>query len=169
MSAKKAARRGSERRNTPRADARLSMRLEGAQDDGARAQVVTESQNISCSGVYCYSSHFLAPLSKVDLTIVLPQMPDRRARQELIKCEGIVVRCEPTQDGGPVRHFELACMFSSLDDEQRERIETFVTWRNIQALREAARGVTPRPAQRRSAATPAAKKPVRKPARKALH
>ncbi len=141
MTPKKTARRGTERREMPRADARLSMRLEGEQDEGARTQIVTESQNISCSGVYCYSSHFLAPLSKVDLTIVLPQMPDRKTRQELVKCEGIVVRCEATASRSPVRHYELACMFSDLDPAQRERIEAFVTWRNIQALRAATRTV----------------------------
>jgi len=154
MTPKKAVRRGTERRETPRADARLSMRLEGERDDGARAQIVTESQNISCSGVYCYSSHYLAPLSKVDLTIVLPQMPDRKARQELVKCEGIVVRCEATTSRSPVRQFELACMFSELDSDQRDRLERFVTWRNIQALRAAARGLgTVKPAPRKTVAS----------------
>lgn len=165
MTPKKTARRGTERRETPRAEARLSMRLEGEQDDGGRTQVVTESQNISCSGVYCYSSHFLAPLSKVDLTIVLPQMPDRKTRQELVKCEGIVVRCEATTSRSPVRHYELACMFSNLESEQRERIEAFVTWRNIQALRAATRtvgGVRTVTRPRTPASAPAPRKSARK-------
>jgi len=139
MSPKKAVRRRAERRETDRADARLSMRLEGEHDNGARAQIVTESQNISASGVYCYSSHFLAPMSKVALTIVLPQMPDVKTRQELVKCEGIVVRCDPTTSRSVGRQFELACMFSDIELSQRERIEAFVTWRNLQALRSAAR------------------------------
>src|SRR5205085_1790377 len=85
---------GSERRDTPRADARLSMRLEGS-PEGEPTQIVTESQNISASGVYCTSSHFLAPLSRVALTIVLPRVPGGRTAKELIKCDGIVVRCQP--------------------------------------------------------------------------
>jgi hypothetical protein len=150
------------------------MRLEGEQDHGARAQIVTESQNISCSGVYCYSSHYLAPLSKVDLTIVLPQMPDRKARQELVKCEGIVVRCESTTSRSPVRQFELACMFSELDAAQRERIEAFVTWRNIQALRAAARGIggvktTPRPRAAASSSATPRKSARKKTSRRAVH
>lgn len=139
MSQKRAARRA-ERRKTPRADARLSMRLEGGLAEAGETQIVTESQNISSSGVYCYCSHFLAPLCKVDLTIVLPKLPGGASVQELIKCEGIVVRCEATTSRSPVRQFELACMFSDLDVESRERIESFVTWRNLQALRAAARG-----------------------------
>jgi len=150
-------RRRSERRDRPRADARLSMRVESA-EEGERTQIVTESQNISASGVYCMASHYLAPLSKVGLTIVLPHLPGHRAGQELVKCEGIVVRCEPLSRRGE-RHFELACMFSGLDGPRRDLIEEFVTWRNLQALRDATRAVG-----RRSAPKTAA--PARRPAAK---
>jgi len=134
--------RGAERRRTTRADARLSMRLEGAAEESLEGQIVTESQNISASGVYCMSSHYLAPLSKVALTIILPRVPGGRATKELIKCEGIVVRCEQSARRGE-RPFQLACMFSGLEDHVRQRIDAFVTWRNLQALRAAARA-TPR-------------------------
>jgi hypothetical protein len=116
------------------------MRVEGAPDEGDRAHIVTESQNISASGIYCYSSHYLSPLSKVALTIVLPHMPGGSGTQELVKCEGIVVRCESVAARGRDEQFELACMFSELDDERRYQIEEFVTWRNLQALRAAAAG-----------------------------
>jgi len=141
----KSRRRGSERRTRPRADAKLSMMVEVPPDDGTPQQVVTESQNISSSGVYCTSSHFLAPMSKVALTIVLPRLGATRGK-ELIQAEGIVVRCEPTAKRGE-RRYELACMFSDLDKRRREMLEAFVTWRNLQALRAATRPVraTPRP------------------------
>ena len=161
--------RRSERRATARADARLSMRLEGARDVAARAQIVTESQNISASGVYCMSPHYLAPLSKIDLTIVLPKLPGTRGAKELIKCEGIVVRCE----AAPVRprsdkHFELACMFSDLDERRRRMLEEFVTWRNLQSLRAAADSAngTERP-QRAAVRRSTAKTPARRAAKSA--
>ena len=148
--------RGAERRRTTRADARLSMRVEGPGEESVDGQIVTESQNISASGVYCMSSHYMAPLSKVALTIVLPRVPGGRSTKELIKCEGIVVRCEQTVAKRAERPFELACMFSGLETDVRQRIDAFVTWRNLQALRAAARS-TPRkkaPARRtRTAAT----------------
>ena len=134
MASKKS--RKSERRNTARADARLSMRVEGVPEEGSPAQIVTESQNISASGVYCLSDHYLAPLSKVALTIVLPKVPGGRGTKELIKCEGIVVRCDGPRKRGDT-HYELACMFSSLEQDIRGRIEEFVTWRNLQTLRAA--------------------------------
>jgi hypothetical protein len=130
------------------------MRVEGVPDDGQQAQIVTESQNISASGVYCTSQHFLSPLSKVALTIVLPRLPGATGRQELIKCEGIVVRCQPVAKRGD-RRFELACMFSDLDVRRRNLLEQFVTWRNLQALRAAASATRPRAARPRAAvATP---------------
>ena len=138
MTARKNGRKA-ERRRTTRADARLSMRLEPNAPEADGIQLVTESQNISASGVYCMSSHYLAPLSKVDLTIVLPRVPGGRSPKELIKCEGIVVRCEQSVRRTE-KPFELACMFSGLADEVRRRIDSFVTWRNLQALRAATRG-----------------------------
>ena len=138
MTARKNGRKA-ERRRTTRADARLSMRLEPNAPEADGIQLVTESQNISASGVYCMSSHYLAPLSKVDLTIVLPRVPGGRSPKELIKCEDIVVRCEQSVRRTE-KPYELACMFSGLGDEVRQRIDAFVTWRNLQALRAATRG-----------------------------
>lgn len=157
MVVKKAARRR-ERRVSMRVDARLSMRVEGAPDGGASAQIVTESQNISASGVYCLSSHFLPPLSKVQLTIVLPKLPGHSHSQELVKCEGIVVRCESVPQRKSETRYQLACMFSGLDRPKQEILEEFVAWRNLQALRAALA-----PAARAKKA-PAAKTPARRPA-----
>jgi len=153
-------RRGVERRRRIRTDARLSMRVEGVPDNGQPAQIVTETRNISASGVYCHASHFLAPLSKVALTIVLPPLPGARATNELLKCEAIVVRCDPTGQTRGERRFQLACMFTELSPRHRERLETFVTWRNLEALRAAAAGVRAR--ARPPARRPAAKVPARR-------
>ena len=146
--------RKKERRASARVDARLSMRLKGARADGDLTQIVTESQNISASGVYCLSPHYLAPLSKVNLAIVLPRLPRGRGTKDIISCEGIVVRCEAPAPRGE-GHYQMACVFTALDSRRRERIEEFVTWRNLQALR-AATGSSGRTAVRaRVAATKA--------------
>jgi len=151
MAVKKATRRR-ERRESLRV-ARLSMRVEGVPDGGASAQIVTESQNISASGVYCLSSHFLPPLSKVQLTIVLPKLPGHAHSQELVKCEGIVVRCESLPQRKSEVHYQLACMFTGLDRAKHGLLEEFVTWRNLQALRAAVSPARrPRPARPKAAA-----------------
>ena len=152
---------GAERRKRARTEARLSMRLEGILLEGEPARVVTESQNISSSGVYCRSSHFLAPYSKVDLTIVLPRMPGVRAVNELLKCEGIVVRCDPTGTKRGEKGFQLACMFSGLEPRHRDMLEDYVTWRNLQSLRAAAAAAQgDRPSRSRAAASKSRARPV---------
>jgi hypothetical protein len=163
---KTSARSGRERRGSERADARLTMRVEAGATSGA-PQLVTESQNISSSGIYCLASHYLAPLSKVQLTIVLPSMPGHGDGQDLVKCEGIVVRCSQRPGDNSGTPYELACMFSGLDRELRGRIEEFVTWRNLQALRAALAPEKPSSASRSaSKAKPAAKKVAKKVAKK---
>ncbi|MBI1798106.1 MAG: PilZ domain-containing protein [Candidatus Eisenbacteria bacterium] len=116
------------------------MRVEGSPAAGDSTQVITESQNISASGVYCTSTHYLAPLSRVALTIVLPRLPGSTSSKELIKCDGIVVRCEPARARRSEKNYELACMFSDLDDQRRMLLDEFVTWRNLQSLRAATAG-----------------------------
>src|SRR5262245_9802040 len=138
-----AERTGRERRRSERGDGRPSMRVEAGAAAGA-ARIVTESQNISSSGVYCHASHYLAPRSKVQLTIILPRVPGGTANvQELLKCDGIVVRCEQRESEKSGTPYELACMFTALDPSSRRRLEEFVTWRNLQALRAALNTSTP--------------------------
>jgi c-di-GMP-binding flagellar brake protein YcgR len=128
-----------ERRRMSRADAQLSMRVEGGSSDGALTPIVTESRNISGSGVYCFTPHYLAPLSKVALTIVLPAVPGRIARQRLLKCEGVVVRCQGGEGPKRDRAYELACSFLGLEPGARELLDEYVVWRNLQALRSSPR------------------------------
>jgi c-di-GMP-binding flagellar brake protein YcgR len=118
-----------------RADAQLSMRVESGGADGALLPIVTESRNISGSGVYCLSPHYLAPLSKVALTIVLPAVPGRTPSQRLLKCEGVVVRCQADEKARKDRAYELACSFLDLEAGARDRLEEYVVWRNLHALR----------------------------------
>jgi hypothetical protein len=130
------------------------MRLKGARPDGDLTQVVTESQNISASGVYCLSPHYLAPLSKVNLAIVLPRLPGGRGTKDIISCEGIVVRCDTCAHHSEGQ-YQLACMFTELDSRRRERLAEFVTWRNLQALRAATGGSGKTAVRARTAATKA--------------
>src|SRR5437867_7225358 len=109
------------------------MRVERPPADGELTKIVTESKNISASGVYCTSPHYLAPLSKVALTIILPPRSARAAASagapRLLKCDGIVVRCAPVEDGPGHAAFDLACSFVALHPHHRDVIEDFVVRR----------------------------------------
>jgi len=77
-----------ERRTSARTDANLSMRLMGARAETALPEFVTETENVSSSGVYCFSPHYLAPLSKVGLTLVLPDRRYRGAWRRILHDDG---------------------------------------------------------------------------------
>ena len=143
-----------DRRSSTRTDANLSMRVEGRPVDGELTLVETESQNISSSGVYCTSPHYLAPLSKVALTIVLPGRTSVRSRTSLLKCNGIVVRCMPAGTPSRPTGYQLACSFIGLDPRHHAAITEFVTWRNLEELRHDT-SRKPAPRKRRTAATAA--------------
>jgi c-di-GMP-binding flagellar brake protein YcgR len=153
MPLKKTGRRA-ERRQQARADAHLSMRVEAPPTDGQLTHIVTESENISSSGVYCYSPNYLAPLSKVALTIVLPRVPGRGS-ERLLKCEGVVVRCLAGASKAKERQYQMACSFLGLEPRHRELLDEFVTWRNLQSLRRAgtAAGTAARAPAKRKATT----------------
>jgi hypothetical protein len=124
-----------ERRTSARTDANLSMRLMGARAETALPEFVTETENVSSSGVYCFSPHYLAPLSKVGLTLVLPDRRSDEISDRMLKCEAVVVRCQQNPATTAARRYEVACSFLDLDDDHRQLIDEFVTLRNLKALR----------------------------------
>jgi len=148
----------SERRVNARADANLSMRLMTATGSDGQPEFVTESENISASGVYCFSPHYLAPLSKVGLTLVLPDGVVEDPRDRLLKCEAVVVRCQQQARAARGRQYELACSFLGLDDERRRLLDEFVTLRNLKALGAAAPAARRRATARARAATTGTKR-----------
>ena len=124
-----------ERRASARTDANLSMRLMGGRAEAVLPEFVTETENVSSSGVYCFSPHYLAPLSKVGLTLVLPDRAADDIGDRLLKCEAVVVRCQQNPASSAGRRYELACSFLNMDDEHRQLLDEFVTLRNLKALR----------------------------------
>lgn len=135
MRQSKSTQRGMERRANARTDANLSMRLMGGRAETALPEFVTETENVSSSGVYCFSPHYLAPLSKVGLTLVLPDRATDDLGDRLLKCEAVVVRCQQNPASAAGRRYELACSFLNMEDEHRQLLDEFVTLRNLKSLR----------------------------------
>jgi len=135
------AKRGSEKREHPRVEARLAMQL--AEETLGEALVTTESLNISRGGVYCESSEYLAPLSKVALTVILPAFV-KGGRTSMLRTEGVVVRCEALPAVRGRKRYQLACCFTGLDADARGLLDQFVAWRALRgraaALARAAAG-----------------------------
>lgn len=153
------AKRGKDKREHPRVEARLAMQL--AEESLGEALVTTESLNISRGGVYCESSEYLAPLSKVALTVILPAFM-KGGRTSMLRSEGVVVRCEALPAVRGRKRYQLACCFTGLDTESRTVLDQFVAWRALRgraaALARAAAGAGA--VARRKVAKAAVKKKV---------
>ena len=159
------AKRGSDKREHPRVEARLAMQL--AEETLGEALVTTESLNISRGGVYCESPEYLAPLSKVGLTVILPAFgPGDRSR--MLRTEGVVVRCEALPAVRGRKRYQLACCFTGLDTQDRAVLDQFVAWRALRGRAAMLARAVAGPGRARTAARAgaAAKKTARKAARK---
>jgi len=121
-----------DQRQHQRVEARLAMQL--AEEALGEALVTTESLNISRGGVYCESAEYLAPLSNVALTVVLPAF-GQTARPRVLRTEGVVVRCEGLAALRGRKRYQLACCFTGLDTESRTLLDEFVNWRALKSRR----------------------------------
>ncbi len=141
---------GRERRKWPRIPAKLAMQVSGQEDASV---LTTESINLSASGIQFGSRVFLSPLTKVALTLLLPPFGRRLRRERMLRCEGVIVRCEETPAPRRELRYELACYFTDLADPDRELIEQYVVWRTIRRI-PALNGDASASKPRRRSATP---------------
>ena len=136
-----------ERRKSPRISAKLAMQVSGGDES---AVVTTESSNLSATGIQFQSRGFLSPLTKVSITILLPPFGRRLRRERIVKCDGIIVRCEEAVHARQRPRYDLACYFTDVAADERELIEQYVAWR---ALRRVSFGDEPARSRRKSAAS----------------
>jgi len=116
---------GRERRRSARVDAKVALKLSGAGTGLPSDSVTTESINVGAEGIYCFVPHFVAPLTKLQVTMVLPVRAKRsQVRNEVMNTEAVVVRCQPAGKEG--HGFRIACFFSSLSPEARAVLEEYV-------------------------------------------
>jgi hypothetical protein len=107
-----------ERRSAARFPARLAMEITlGA--DRTRA----ESLNVSANGVYFSSRAFIPLLTRLRITLELPEGAGASSR---VACDGVVVRTEPEAESAAVAEYEVACYFTDMSDTDRERLESYI-------------------------------------------
>lgn len=167
MAVNKSSKSGRERRESERAEARLTMRIDA---DALKdvPQIVTQSENISASGVYCFASHSLPLRTHVSLAIVLPALPGQPAGTQVVRTDALVVRSIPNPKAPTRTPYELAFMFLSLGHVEKAQLHEFVLWRNLQTLREAlGQSTSAKPARRVTKTASASRKSVAPAKRKA--
>jgi hypothetical protein len=107
-----------ERRAAARVNARLAMEITLGND---RAHA--ESLNVSANGVYFASTTFIAPLTRLRITLELPGDAGAKSR---VACDGVVVRTEPEVEAPGGGEYEVACYFTEISEPDRSRLEKYI-------------------------------------------
>jgi hypothetical protein len=112
-----------ERRRAVRAPAKLAMEVKLGGEDAAHAETI----NVSANGVYFWSRTHIPPLTRLQITLMLPESADTPdgALQEVI-CDGVVVRAEPETPRSDVHRYEIACYFTSISTKDQSRLESYI-------------------------------------------
>jgi hypothetical protein len=85
-----------------------------------------ESINVSANGVYFSSPTFIPELTRLDITLDLPQGEGKKTRGESVVCAGVVVRTDPPEPQAGVTEYEVACYFTSIDEADKEVLESYI-------------------------------------------
>lgn len=111
-----------ERRKHPRRETALPLKI-SKRDLG----VITETRNISCSGVYCRIDKPIPLMSKIGLTLLLPIQSGKVVKTKSVKCNGVVVRSEPViLEEADTACQNVAIFFTELSKKDKDNIAQYV-------------------------------------------
>ena len=86
-----------------------------------------ESINVSANGVYFSSPKFIAPLTKLQITLLLPESSDPQStKKHEVVCDGVVVRTEPEEPQEGIDSYDIACYFTNIPEAGREHLEAYI-------------------------------------------
>ena len=100
-----------DRRRSQRVTANLKLEVKLPRPDGSLATSTLETINISSSGVYFKSGHFIEPLTKLAMVLDVSVPADEPGGENVIApvpCEGIVVRTTPEAETEGCEDYELS-------------------------------------------------------------
>jgi c-di-GMP-binding flagellar brake protein YcgR len=112
-----------ERRRAVRAPAKLAMEIKLGGHDQARAETI----NVSANGVYFLSKTHIPPLTRLQITLMLPQRGDgpKSVHREVV-CDGVVVRTDPDTPHPDQKQYEIACYFTSISGADQDQLESYI-------------------------------------------
>jgi len=112
-----------ERRRSVRAPAKLAMEVKLSGKDFGRLETI----NVSANGVYFTSPSYIAPLTRLEIVLVLPQTSGGKAGgKREVACEGVVVRTEPEAPTEDHPQYEIACFFTAISESDRAHLESYI-------------------------------------------
>jgi c-di-GMP-binding flagellar brake protein YcgR len=110
-----------ERRKYQRARTQLPIKVADKTFD-----IITETADISSSGIYCRVTRLLPLMSKIDVVLLVPAKNNGKQTKK-IHCKGVVVRSEPVILKDVDRaHYNIAIFFTELSRKDQKTIEEYI-------------------------------------------
>lgn len=118
-----------ERRQAKRVSANLNLEVKLPRPDGSHESATLETINISSSGIYFKSDHFIEPMTKLAMELEV-RVPVGEAEPDsgtaLVPCEGLVVRTTPEASIPDCDNYEVAVFFTHIEPEGMSALESHI-------------------------------------------
>jgi len=118
-----------ERRRSQRVDARLRLQVYLDPEADPAEATDLETINISTSGVYFRTDHFIAPMTKLalGLELAVPGSAGGGDRDlALVQCQGLVVRIQPEAEIPAGGVYEVAVFFTWIEPDGQAILEEHI-------------------------------------------
>ena len=110
-----------ERREHQRAKKHLPLKIADKTFD-----IITETANISSTGMYCRVTRLLPLMSKIEVVLLVPTK-NNESQTKKIRCKGVVVRQEPIiLKDAEKAHYNTAIFFTDIPKKDQKTIESHV-------------------------------------------
>jgi len=103
-----------DRRKHPRLVTSLPLKLTDSEYD-----ILTETKNISASGVYCSVDKPIEPMTKLNIIILVPAKKTKQKTVKKINCRGVVVRKDYVRSNGH-HSYHIGIFFNEMNDRDKK-------------------------------------------------
>ena len=106
------------------ANLKLEVKLPGGGERTATLRTI----NISSSGIYFRSDHFVAPMTRLgmDIEVTVPGSDGHQTDTAIVPCEGLVVRITPETETADCQDYEVAVFFTNISPEGMANLERHI-------------------------------------------
>ncbi|MFH1782349.1 MAG: PilZ domain-containing protein [Candidatus Omnitrophota bacterium] len=89
--------------------------------------IITETVDISSSGIYCRVTRLLPMMSKIAVMLLLPSKTGNGKHAKKIRCKGVIVRSEPIiLKDAEKAHYNVAIFFTDVSEKDQKVIESYL-------------------------------------------
>lgn len=84
---------------------------------------VTETKNLSRTGIYCRVNRYIEPMTKLKIHLLLPFKRNNRVVTKKVSCGGVIVRAEAVNNK---EDFNVAIYFNDIQNRDADQIADFI-------------------------------------------